>query len=506
MHIRALRGVCSPPSPSQSSRLDRARRRGADRADRPHRGPGPRPSSRVRSSPTATTSGPPPTPSRAAATPPTTAPTPSRADADGRVGRRDDDPRRDVRRRLVSRLRRLLHHPLGTRRPVRGRLRVLGHSRQRPLHPGRRLPVRQPGARRGPVGLRRVQLAAVPAPGRRRRSERPARPDAADGVRRPRPAAGAGRPQLHRRDGRQPRQHPARAGAHRWRRSRPTRSRATSRSTRPTRRPSRRPPTAAPRSPSPTPGWHRIKADKTGYVRSNRLDVCVRASGETGCGPLPVDARVRSVDGARPGGPRPHAGPASGASSAARAARSERRSGAAVGSRDRARLGARAGDRALEGARPGVGVRSFALASRTAGAKRWTVRASGTQDVCGAQAAGRRGVAAAADGRRRARAQLDPALGSVLVPRDDALADARPRLGCGERPQRVGEDRQRRRAGRRACASGLRAGRPVLFVRGVRRAARIELTGAASGRCSRSRPAPPRLRAWSRARGEPRAR
>ena len=43
-----------------------------------------------------------------------------------------------------------------------------------------------------------------------------------------------------------------------------------------------------------TPGWHRIKAQKeTGFIRSNRLDVCVEAVGGGGCGALPDDAAVR---------------------------------------------------------------------------------------------------------------------------------------------------------------------------------------------------------------------
>ncbi|HXW59202.1 MAG TPA: hypothetical protein VEJ23_06955 [Solirubrobacteraceae bacterium] len=51
-----------------------------------------------------------------------------------------------------------------------------------------------------------------------------------------------------------------------------------------------------------TPGWHRIKAgtalDKEGEetaIRSNRLDVCVPAVGETGCGEPPAEDRVRAL-------------------------------------------------------------------------------------------------------------------------------------------------------------------------------------------------------------------
>jgi hypothetical protein len=50
-----------------------------------------------------------------------------------------------------------------------------------------------------------------------------------------------------------------------------------------------------------TPGWHRIMAgtplDETGEeaaIRSNRLDVCVPAPGETGCGALPAEDEVRT--------------------------------------------------------------------------------------------------------------------------------------------------------------------------------------------------------------------
>lgn len=44
-----------------------------------------------------------------------------------------------------------------------------------------------------------------------------------------------------------------------------------------------------------TPGWKRIKAQKeAGFIRSNRLDVCVEPDGGGDCGPLPDDAAVRA--------------------------------------------------------------------------------------------------------------------------------------------------------------------------------------------------------------------
>jgi hypothetical protein len=46
-----------------------------------------------------------------------------------------------------------------------------------------------------------------------------------------------------------------------------------------------------------SPGWQRLKAQEdSGYVRSNRLDVCVEPMGGGGCGPLPADARLRVPD------------------------------------------------------------------------------------------------------------------------------------------------------------------------------------------------------------------
>lgn len=42
-----------------------------------------------------------------------------------------------------------------------------------------------------------------------------------------------------------------------------------------------------------TPGWKRVKAESDGYVRSNRLDVCVRDAAGHDCGPLPADVDIR---------------------------------------------------------------------------------------------------------------------------------------------------------------------------------------------------------------------
>lgn len=68
-----------------------------------------------------------------------------------------------------------------------------------------------------------------------------------------------------------------------------------------------------------TPGWHRIKAQKeAGFIRSNRLDVCVEPVGGGSCGPLPADAAVRTPPRyakAPGGGGGEKAGPPSGGGS-----------------------------------------------------------------------------------------------------------------------------------------------------------------------------------------------
>lgn len=54
-----------------------------------------------------------------------------------------------------------------------------------------------------------------------------------------------------------------------------------------------------------SPGWHRLKAqEENGFIRSNRLDVCVEPPGGGGCGALPADAQLRvpAAHGEAPGG------------------------------------------------------------------------------------------------------------------------------------------------------------------------------------------------------------
>jgi hypothetical protein len=50
-----------------------------------------------------------------------------------------------------------------------------------------------------------------------------------------------------------------------------------------------------------SPGWHRIKAQReAGFIRSNRLDVCVEPAGGGNCGPPPADAALRAPARYRP--------------------------------------------------------------------------------------------------------------------------------------------------------------------------------------------------------------
>jgi hypothetical protein len=232
-----------------------------------------------------------------------------------------------------------------------------------------------------------------------------------------------------------------------------------------------------------TPGWHRIKADKAGYVRSNRLDVCVQAPGQSGCGPLPVDARVRSVEMPDPDpgpGPKPDPDPTPNPPSGG-----DTTPPPPAPNTDPVRLSVPIVERAWARGRvsvrwqvldAGVGVRSFAIASRTAGARRWTVRASGsgtaaTVKLPAGMASQLRLTVVDALGRSATRQ-----LGSLLVPRDDRSLT----LGRGW------DAAQDRRAWARTVSTGVAgasaqlrfgAGRPVLFVRRVVKTARVELRG-----------------------------
>jgi hypothetical protein len=136
-----------------------------------------------------------------------------------------------------------------------------------------------------------------------------------------------------------------------------------------------------------TPGWHRLKAaDDALYVRSNRLDVCVRPTGAGDCGPLPPDALVRSAPTPEPD-PDPEPSPRGGGKPGDPPAKTDdppparpqakrvRMTVPAVAV-DRRRGVANVRWRVLE---RGVGVRRWTIAARALGRRgaRFTNRASG---------------------------------------------------------------------------------------------------------------------------------
>jgi hypothetical protein len=164
-----------------------------------------------------------------------------------------------------------------------------------------------------------------------------------------------------------------------------------------------------------TPGWHRIKATVPGAgeeeaFRSNRLDVCVPAAGQSGCGALPAEDLVRvppSVGeeetpadempggGGEPGGstgdPDPGSGGGSqtgGGSNPADGQSSPPSSGAprspalrvSVPKLDRAKLGQGRLGVSWKILEAGAGVGRWTISSRTVGRKRspYVERASGT--------------------------------------------------------------------------------------------------------------------------------
>jgi hypothetical protein len=171
-----------------------------------------------------------------------------------------------------------------------------------------------------------------------------------------------------------------------------------------------------------TPGWHRIKATVPGAaqeeaIRSNRLDVCVPAAGESDCGAPPAEDQVRAAP-ATGGGETPGAGesggggggeagggnggastgdPASGSGGTAPnagptpAGAGGSRPDAAAAQADPLRVSVPKLDRTLlqhgrllvtwKVLDPGAGVRRWTISSRTLGAgkARYVRRASGTR-------------------------------------------------------------------------------------------------------------------------------
>jgi hypothetical protein len=237
-----------------------------------------------------------------------------------------------------------------------------------------------------------------------------------------------------------------------------------------------------------TPGWHRIKADGGvgGPIRSNRLDVCVVATAGGTCGAPPADTTPQQAPPLPPDpiGPQ-SAGPGGGANGGANGG------GRPIGSAQGAPVielprfttaGAKAGWITLgwKVLRPGVGVKSWSLASRAAGATSgaWRVRAHGTKGTSARLAlTGGRSWTIRATFTDKLDRQVSEQIGDVLVPLDAGAKGVR-RTGRWSRKADgkawLGAIHEGR-AGARLTAK-LSAGKVVVLVRGARRSADVEIT------------------------------
>jgi hypothetical protein len=237
-----------------------------------------------------------------------------------------------------------------------------------------------------------------------------------------------------------------------------------------------------------TPGWQRIKADGGvgGPIRSNRLDVCVVATAGGTCGTPPADTTPQQAPPLPPDpiGPA-SAGPGGGASGGANGG------GRPIGSAQGAPVielprftaaGAKAGRITLSWKvlRPGVGVKSWSLASRAAGATSgaWAVRAHGTKGTSARLAlAGGRSSTIRATFTDKLDRQVSEQVGDVLVPLDAGAKGVR-RTGHWSRRADgkawLGAVHEGHTGAR--LSTKLDAGKVVVLVRGVRRSADVEIT------------------------------
>lgn len=222
-----------------------------------------------------------------------------------------------------------------------------------------------------------------------------------------------------------------------------------------------------------TPGWKRIKADANGYVRSNRLDVCV-----TPCTDPPPDVPVRTPPDSTvpdPTGPQP----GSGSLALGPPKRGELVAGPV---RVRPRITTDGNPTGLVGVRwslRGSGLREYAIESRVRGG-RWKRQARGTAGLSalldlpiGRVSELRMRIVATTGETATAR------FGRVLVPRDERVRALR-FAGLHRAVKDPLAWRQTvtllKRGGR--LATRLPAGRPALVVRGARNGARIEVRAA----------------------------
>ncbi|MBF6621293.1 MAG: hypothetical protein ITG02_13825 [Patulibacter sp.] len=235
-----------------------------------------------------------------------------------------------------------------------------------------------------------------------------------------------------------------------------------------------------------TPGWKRIKADGDGFVRSNRLDVCVLP-----CGPAPADALARTAPPTTLPAPDPGTGTGSGSLVDGSSGSSSGDGGG------RALPTITLGPSKVDGLRvttdghasgrvgvrwtvQGAPLRAWRIESRTKRRKpggRWSTEARGSDettamlDLPTGRTAELRVRLTGASG-----VTVTRKLPSVVVPVDDRLRSVR--FGGrwardrDVRAWRLTTTRMRKGA---TVKTRIRAGRPTLVVRSDRRTARIEM-------------------------------
>ncbi|MFA4928981.1 MAG: hypothetical protein WC558_10715 [Patulibacter sp.] len=240
-----------------------------------------------------------------------------------------------------------------------------------------------------------------------------------------------------------------------------------------------------------TPGWKRIKADADGFVRSNRLDVCVLdAAGNDVCGPAPADSQLRTAPATTLPTPTPEGGSGSGSLVDGKTTTVPRIAlGPSTVSDLRITTDGHASGRVnVRWSVSGSPLSGWRIESRTKGRKgaRWAAVARGSEtttamlDLPAGRTAELRIRLTGATGTTVTRT-----LPTVVVPTDDRLRSVR--FGgrwARDRDQRAWRLTTTRMRKRATLTTRIAAGRPTLVVRADRKAARIELR-AGSGRVQR---------------------
>jgi hypothetical protein len=238
-----------------------------------------------------------------------------------------------------------------------------------------------------------------------------------------------------------------------------------------------------------TPGWKRIKADRAKYVRSNRLDVCVRDAAGNDCGPLPADVAVRTAPPSTV--PNPPATPigsgslAVGGPAGVTGAPTQKNLSVGGSTISGLRVTSDGNPTALIGVRwtvLGAPLSGWRIEFRVRGVKgaRWKTAKSGTTQT---SALLDLPVGRLADLRIRfaptSGAAVVRPLGSVVVPTDDRVRQVRftGNWARDRDPLAWRLTLTRMRKGARLDTT-VGSGRPTLVIRSDRRKARIELRGA----------------------------